>query len=396
MCSCRESPFFNSKVAFKICNKEPKCFQALGAMYLERVFESQQPLIRLEGYQIEGTWLCTNSDGSLLPKETIEYYQLAAKAGNSEVLRLFARMLHEGVFFDKNVFEALQLYKRVVGDKYENCPIECAIIADIYRYGEGGVSKDINEAIKWYKYVDDDDLKWNNLGNLYKDELNYPEALKCYRKTDFGALHEYDELLASYLGFSDIYGYEYVMWFLDILNQDSSMLFIYLGDIYRYGKGVTLNFAESIKWYHMAAEMGNLLAYVNLGIMYELCSDFSKAIRWYCIAMQHGISIANLLKQKMGKTEDEIFTIIHDCTIHVNDEWAQYIWGNACLYGLTIQQNLNTAIKNLWQSLQHRNKYALYVLRSICLFRGKEFEEYTFSLNDALVSQILTDDKAPF
>ena len=93
-------------------------------MYLERVFESQQPLIRLEGYQIEGTWLCTNSDGSLLPKETIEYYQLAAKDGNSEVLRLFARMLHEGVFFDKNVFEALQLYKRVVGDKYENCPIE--------------------------------------------------------------------------------------------------------------------------------------------------------------------------------------------------------------------------------------------------------------------------------
>ena len=42
-----------------------------------------------------------------------------------------------------------------------------------------------------------------------------------------------------------------------------------LGTLYDDGLGVKRNDAEAIKWYKKAAELGNVDAMTNLGIMYE-------------------------------------------------------------------------------------------------------------------------------
>ncbi len=61
-----------------------------------------------------------------------------------------------------------------------------------------------------------------------------------------------------------------------------------LGLMYYQGQGVQQDYAESVKWYRLAAEQGNGYAQANLGHMYEnglgVSKDYVRAYMWFGLA----------------------------------------------------------------------------------------------------------------
>ena len=61
-----------------------------------------------------------------------------------------------------------------------------------------------------------------------------------------------------------------------------------LGVLYREGKGVSQNFREALRWFHLAAEQGYAGGQYNLGMMYEngrgVPKNYVQAHMWVALA----------------------------------------------------------------------------------------------------------------
>ena len=61
--------------------------------------------------------------------------------------------------------------------------------------------------------------------------------------------------------------------------------------MYDKGLGVTQNYAEALKWYHLAAAQGVSYAQYNLGVMYAddtaVGQDYVQALMWFSLAATH-------------------------------------------------------------------------------------------------------------
>jgi TPR repeat protein len=62
-----------------------------------------------------------------------------------------------------------------------------------------------------------------------------------------------------------------------------------IGTMYHDGAGLPQNYAEAIKWYRKAADLGFAEAQFNLGIVYEFgtLQNDAEAIKWYRKAAEH-------------------------------------------------------------------------------------------------------------
>jgi hypothetical protein len=62
--------------------------------------------------------------------------------------------------------------------------------------------------------------------------------------------------------------------------------------MYHAGQGVAQDYKEAVRWYRLAAEQGNALAQVKLGLMYDkgqgVAQDYTEAVRWYRLAAEQG------------------------------------------------------------------------------------------------------------
>jgi TPR repeat protein len=65
-----------------------------------------------------------------------------------------------------------------------------------------------------------------------------------------------------------------------------------LGEMYRSGEGVALDYAEALEWFHRAADRDNSSAMVSLGVMYAAAEGVAAsdgvASRWFQKAADHG------------------------------------------------------------------------------------------------------------
>jgi S1-C subfamily serine protease len=62
--------------------------------------------------------------------------------------------------------------------------------------------------------------------------------------------------------------------------------------VYKFGQGVTQDYAEAVKWYRLAAEQGDSQAQLNLGNMYYVgvgvTQNHAEAVKWYRLAAEQG------------------------------------------------------------------------------------------------------------
>jgi len=76
-----------------------------------------------------------------------------------------------------------------------------------------------------------------------------------------------------------------------------------LGMMYDYGKGVTQDYKEAVKWYLLAAEQGSASAQYNLGVMYDngegVIQDYVRANMWFILVTSKG-------EEKARKNREEV------------------------------------------------------------------------------------------
>ena len=78
-----------------------------------------------------------------------------------------------------------------------------------------------------------------------------------------------------------------------------------LGFMYNNGQGVPQDYAETVKWYRLAAEQGHASAQNNLGLMYDngegVPQDYVQAHMWYNLAGAQGLEQAAKNRDNVAK-----------------------------------------------------------------------------------------------
>lgn len=171
-------------------------------------------------------------------------------------------------------------------------------LGSAYEYGKG-VKKDQIEAVKWYRKAADqgnaDAQFWlgtaySNGKGLAKDDN---EAVKWFRKAaDQG--HRPAQMFLELLTvpFTELFKTSEQ----DAAEKGDPEAQFNLGRKYAEGKGVSQNYAESVKWYRKAADQGHAVAQYGLGLAYYnakgVAQDYAEALNWFRKAADQGVALA--------------------------------------------------------------------------------------------------------
>ena len=179
----------------------------------------------------------------------------------------------------KNIDEQASLNAFIYAAEKGHTPSQVSL-GDIYSLGEI-IEQDYDKSFYYY-------LKAADQG----DELAQIEAGKYY----LCGLNEWD---AAYRMFKRA------------ADQGHTSAFVWLGDCFNYGYGVSSNFDESVKWYQKAADLGDEYAknkleelYANESYIRCKFGDVAGALRMYLPSAEHGSSYAQymlgLCYEKLG------------------------------------------------------------------------------------------------
>ena len=201
----------------------------------------------------------------------------------------------------KNINEAVKWFKKGADQGHAKCINAMGVM---YKNGTG-VTKNLDEAIKCYKRAAEMglDKAQSNLADMYNNGEGVPkdlaEAAKWYRK----AAEQGHARAQNGLGYALLNGYgvtkdynEAIQWFRKSAEQN----FVYgqsnLGLMYEMGYGTEKNYAEAVKWYKKAAEQGNAWSQNRLGNLYiddeGPGKDYNEAFKWYMKAAEQNHSAA--------------------------------------------------------------------------------------------------------
>lgn len=136
-----------------------------------------------------------------------------------------------------------------------------------------------------------------------------------------------------------------------------------LGNKYFYGKGVTKDYIEAIKWYRKAAYLGNKYAYYNLGNIYQngfgVTKDYSEAIKWYRRAasqnhMAAQYNLGRMYENGFGVTKDYGKAIKwYQKAANQGLMYAQYNLGDLYAFGKGGAKDYKEATKWYFNAAKH-------------------------------------------
>lgn len=136
---------------------------------------------------------------------------------------------------------------------------------------------------------------------------NYQEAIKWYRKAAIKGLaiaqHNFGLMYSRGEGIPQDYE-KAAYWYRKAAEQGDSHAQNNLGSLYKRGQGVSQDDKEANKWYQKAAEQECVIAQYNLGLAYSrgegVPKDHQKAIKWFSEAaeQEHAEAKKELTNQK--------------------------------------------------------------------------------------------------
>ena len=173
------------------------------------------------------------------------------------------------------------------------------MVARYYEEGWGGVEKNLEVAIAWYRKAAEQgyDVAQYNLGNCLFNGLgcveNRAEAFAWYKKAAEKNVAEAQNMVARY---------------------------------YEQGwSGVTKNIVKAFEWYKKAAEQGFAMAQCNVAICLEQgygCSaDKEEALQWYKKAAEQGYKTAqealDRIKNSSSYTSSQVAAQSSGCLLPI-------------------------------------------------------------------------------
>ena len=212
-----------------------------------------------------------SSDG--IPVDSVEamkWYRLAADQGNAKAQRNLGMIL--GV--PKDIAENVKSYRKAADQGNAKAQYNLGVM---YQYSLG-VSKNIAEAVKWYRKAAEQGNKpaQIQLGVICHNR----DAVLKYSAEDTKRLWELsvlrddtDPFYLDFWSFLDTHSKDdedALTWYRKAVCAGLSVPLCRLGVMYANGEGVPKDSAEAVKWYELAARLGdNATAQYNLGVMYS-------------------------------------------------------------------------------------------------------------------------------
>ena len=270
------------------------CFTAFGASFAETA-AAEKPAAEMTAEELyqAGKAACDAADYG----KAMEYFQLAADAGNAEGWRGLGNLYVNGQGVEMNLDKAREyydlaaeqgdakalynigaLYLYDMGEKQDTgkaieyyqkagelgCADAYTMLANIYLYGVG-VEQDIGKTVEYNQKAADlgDASACYSLGAMYYSgegvERDYGKAAEYYQKAaDLGVVQVlYDLGMMYYTG--EGVGQDYgraVTCFTQAAEQEEPEAMFMLGNCCRLGQGLEKDAAKAAEWYRKALETG--------------------------------------------------------------------------------------------------------------------------------------------
>ncbi len=170
-------------------------------------------------------------------------------------------------------------------------------LANAYYTGKG-VTKDIDQAIKWYRKVAAKGyaVAQHNLGVIYGVQEDYLKAAEWYRKAaEQGDARAQNNLADLYMKGSGFIAdrTEAIKWYRKAADNGYKVAQYNLAVAYNHGDGIKKNDTKAFNWYRKAAEQNHAEAQYYLGLAYikgkGVAQNNSKAIEWYKKSAAQGV-----------------------------------------------------------------------------------------------------------
>lgn len=156
------------------------------------------------------------------------------------------------------------------------------------------------------------DSKLVNMGVEANKKGNYSEEYQCYLKAL--EINKNNMYAQNNLGLCYYYGrgvtqnyYEAVKWYRKAAEQGYAFAQNNLGICYENGRGVTQDYNEAVKWFRKAAEQGYANAMSWMGYFFEngkgVTKDLQEAIRWYKLGAEKGEDFCVKALSRLGVTQ---------------------------------------------------------------------------------------------
>ncbi|MBU2938561.1 SEL1-like repeat protein [Lacinutrix sp. C3R15] len=265
----------NEDIAFDLYRKGEKSFENHDFSKALQFFDKAKSLGYKDAYYYLSHIYYTGLSVKVDYKKAYTYAKEGYDLGSIPATYQLGKYLANGTGVTKNKTEANRLFQKEYQikwfkDQYSKykTPFHAYAIGYMYSEGYGGVQKDEEIAVMWYKHaaVSGSLTAIGNLGVLYEEgngiSKDIIEAVKYYRK-------------AAELGH---------------VNSMTN-----LGSKYRAGEGVTKNIETCIYWYEKALENGSPEAMVKLGSMYikgeEIEQDITLGLSYYEMGLAYKTSL---------------------------------------------------------------------------------------------------------
>ncbi|GFO55393.1 hypothetical protein GMSM_24000 [Geomonas sp. Red276] len=218
-------------------------------------------------------------------KKAMELLLASATGGNPEGQFYLAALHYLGLAAPRNVGEAFRWFKQAADQG--NPGGQCGL-ALLYESGEGGVTRDPSEAIRFYRLAGEQqpsrELK------PYAQVIRY-SVLRYYTLTAERGRVSSQLYLGSFLllckRYEDAYRYLHLA-----ADQGDGRAQRLLGLMFLKGTGVGMNPREAAAWFQLSARQNDPLAQRNLALLYRTGSGVPRspqdAFRWYLAAAENG------------------------------------------------------------------------------------------------------------
>ena len=294
------------------------------------------------------------SNGVIVKKDenkAFEWFQRSASKGNLKGITNLGACYMIGLGVDIDQEKAFNIFHSAAKKKYS----QAAYYLGICYYNGIGTKRDLDEAEKWLFESSSADAQI--LLNQINPEKYPTQTKKGKNKTE---LYSAELVKKAEAG--------------DASAQCS------LGSCFWWGKGVTQDYKEAVKWYTKSAEQGNATAQGSLGVCYYMgygvTKDYNEAVKWVAKAADQGNADGQCLlgwnyANGEGVTQDYKEAVKwYTKAARQGNAWAQNELGTYYEYGKGVTQDYKEAVKWYTKAAEQGNAIAQTNL-GWCCHEGK-------------------------
>lgn len=266
------------------------------------------------------------------------WFQKGAETKNPADSQFNIGLLYEWRDYDQQSYEAaLQYYIKAAESNHADAANNVGWL--YYR------EKDYTKAMDWYKRAIElgSTEAYSDMGLLYHHGLgvtrDYHQAKDLYQKSIQGSPHCGTALNRMGLLYQEGFGVDKkshstaLDYFSKSAQLDADGTYISMGDMYRFGYGVTVSYEEASRWYCKAAlDKRNVDGQFNLGMMqYEgqigSDVDLNLALPWFKKSLRYGKKEAqrfiDLIEDKLAPPLIDVQCITSSDTKNISNTTSQ-------------------------------------------------------------------------